>query len=205
MSCTSGLICWPIVAGQLGQKIVGVRNLCLCFALPMLIYAIANTFVNMQRLRNVVSGGELRLSNSHSYGGIAETFLQFSEYTSLALNVTFDHADESAEFETSLAGLEALLKGWLGVQMQMDARDVVCWLSGVGLGAMVVWKTMLRVLVRQRDAIPGSPLRDLCISTSCCCLSLCQLARHEGLVGSRYGIVSPTGEKPHTQVAVMAV
>jgi len=193
MSCVSGLLCWPILAGQLGQKIVGLRNLCLCFALPMLVFFLMNAFASA---RNLLGLGE--------YSEIAEgPHASRSDYFNFALNATSDDGENSS---ISFAALVVSIEGWLGVQMGMNVRDFILWLSGLGLGAGVVWKTMLRMLVRQRDAIPGSPLRDLCISTSCFCLSICQLARHEGLAGSRYGIVSPTGEKkPHARVAVMAV
>lgn len=50
--------------------------------------------------------------------------------------------------------------------------------------------------VRLRDAIPGSTVRDCCVSFWCCCCSTCQLARHEGLTYDNYGgVFSPTGEK----------
>mmetsp|Transcript_48538 Transcript_48538/g.109356 ORF Transcript_48538/g.109356 Transcript_48538/m.109356 type:complete len:574 (-) Transcript_48538:472-2193(-) len=172
MSCAAGGFCWPIVAGQLGQKVVGMRNLCVCFTLPMLMFVAVNSFLGIQRVR-VASDTELYIMK------------QRVTYAGLTVNGTFDGADDCA------------CKFWHGLW----------WLSGFGFGSLVIWDTMLRILVRQRDTIPGSPVRDLCVSlwTSCCCLSLCQLARHEGLVGGRYGVMSPTGEKQRTQVAVMAV
>ena len=59
----------------------------------------------------------------------------------------------------------------------MDGSIVMSFMFGVGL----TWMVVLRIIVRRRDAIPGSPFHDLCttIWTSLCCLSLCQLARHE--------------------------
>ena len=89
--------------------------------------------------------------------------------------------------------------------LDQNARYTLRYLFGFAFGAYVIWTATLRVVVRQREGIPGSPVRDLCISmwTSCCCLSLCQLARHERLFGGRYGILSPTGEKLGTRVAAM--
>ena len=74
-------------------------------------------------------------------------------------------------------------------------RDHMIWLLGLLIGGACVWLTLLRALVRIRDSIPGSALRDCCVTLCCCCCSVCQLARHEGLVQGQYGICSPTGQK----------
>lgn len=76
---------------------------------------------------------------------------------------------------------------------------VLCVLSG-GVWA---WGTLMRALVRKRDGIPGTPLRDFGVAACCFFCGVCQLARHEGLVKGKYNAVSPTGEKAH-QVARVA-
>ena len=180
MSCACTFFCWPIMAGQLGQKIVGARSMCLCFAIPMLVFAIVQvrfTFLRVLGESSLVSP-KLELELRPRLGLLG----------AVGNRTIVRGAGDSPESTSS------------------QTLGFICiWLIGFCCGISVLWDTMLRTLVRQRDAIPGSPLRDLCTSiwTSCCCLSLCQLARHEGLVGERYGVLSPTGEKPRAQVADM--
>ena len=69
-------------------------------------------------------------------------------------------------------------------------------MGGLLFGSVLVVLVFLRMLVRLRDGIRGSPLGDLIVAVFCTCCGMCQLARHEGLVAGRYGgLLSPTGEK----------
>ena len=90
-----------------------------------------------------------------------------------------------------------------GFQMKPPLKTRWDAIAGLCIGALILYYTMLRMLVRQRDGIPGSPLRDFCVALCCYCCGLCQLARHENLVAGQYGgLLSPTGEK---QAAIDAV
>jgi len=166
-SCVRVALCWPIVAGQLGQKIVRSRSLCKCFALPMLlVLALVELPLCLRAAARWARGGMGEAAPPHWHLGLS-----------------------TADEEPSSSGSRYLVDGRL--------------LAGLCFGALVLYYTLLRTLVRQRDGIPGSPLRDFCVALCCCCCGVCQLARHENLVAGQYGgFLSPTGEK---QVAIDTV
>ena len=47
--------CWPIVAGRLGEKVVGARNVGLCFTIPMLLFLLINNFCNFYRMQVILN------------------------------------------------------------------------------------------------------------------------------------------------------
>ena len=79
--------------------------------------------------------------------------------------------------------------------VEKEIRVRLLMVIGLLSGAVWVWAMLMRTLVRKRDGIPGSPLRDLSVAVCCFFCGVCQLARHEWLVKGKYNAVSPTGEK----------
>jgi len=78
-----------------------------------------------------------------------------------------------------------------------ETAEIFHHFVGMWVGVSFLFSILLQTMVRQRDGIPGSPLRDSCILISCYSCAMCQLARHEGLVLGKYDPLSPTGETSH--------
>jgi Cys-rich protein (TIGR01571 family) len=165
--CARVALCWPIIAGQLGQKLLRSRSLCKCFALSMLLALV------LVELPIFLRAARFALDSVGANSTLAPPFLQ----------------GEASLFDDS--------------DFEFPIRTRWDLIAGLCIGALILYYAMLRMLVRQRDGIPGSPLRDFCVALCCYCCGLCQLARHENLVAGQYGgLLSPTGEK---QVAIDVV
>ena len=203
-SCLCALFCWPILLGQMGQKVVRTPHLCLCFAIPMLLLGL---FLCELQLLSFMKRIIIRASSGDSVVlTLAEELITPDdddapqlEPREQQLGAVGRHASSSYEMYPLLERLNhtAPFEGMSSDRVieSSDRTSLSCLL----VGGVCMWATLLRTLVRQRDAIPGSPLRDFAITACCFFCGTSQLARHEGLVQGSYGVLSPTGEKVRTQ------
>ena len=181
MSCCGVTCCWPIFVSQLGQKLIGAKYLCACSVAPMLLGSIlmGSAFLWPMAVHNLLPTLADRMAR---VAGMDQ--------------ITLPHFPAN-KFREETAG-----PSWCDLNPeQCDARTkAVASLIGSLFGFCLLYTWFLRILVRQRDRIPGSPLKDFCVTLCCFCCGVCQLARHEGLVKGQYGILSPTGEKRYAVV-----
>lgn len=239
-SCVCTLCCWPILFGQLGQKIVRTRHLCSCFALTMLIALAMLTFFFRKTIlatddihavqsvhatpdllppgtaRHMIyeslrGDGSAQLNYLLSYDAGEPTMAADAASEMLPLLERFQQANGTLNGTVVLSVHE--LMGYRVRRIEDEKRrrlasrlfDNVVWLCGLMTGGVCVWITLLRALVRTRDGIPGSALRDCGVTMCCFFCGVCQLARHEGFVHGRYGMCSPTGEKVAVRGEALAV
>lgn len=191
LSCLCVVFCWPIIVGQLGQKIVRSRSLCTCFALPMLGFLL---LFEVPMLWNVATAPmRMQFMLASLPANQTPMRMQFMQ--------AYPPANQTARLVDSLRVI-----GWRAApgdqvvprrsELAPRRTEFMLWVAGQYFGAIVLFVFLLRTLVRLRDGIPGSPLRDFCVALFCSSCGICQLARHEGLVAGQYGgILSPTGEK----------
>ena len=178
LSCLRINICWPVVIGQLAQKVVRAPWLCFCVTMPMLVMALIYVFPSAISCLYWAYLWVVHLLDSPH--GHPEQF----------------HSTPSSEDKTYNA--ESVWR-----------ISLTTFVGALCFGVYLTLLTILRTLVRRRDGIPGSPPRDFCavLFGSCVCLSLTQLARHEGVALGNYHTLSPTGEKrkaASAQVEVMS-
>ena len=194
------LLCWPVLLGQLGQKILSAPHLCCCFALPMLAYVLLAYVLVTWDLLGAVDVPDVFITSAtnHTSLGALERARPLNDPPP---NLSHGLPSTGSSTESTSSTEMELRRAWRDERSSPNR----IWLFGLVLGAMCVWATLLRTTVRLRDAIPGSPLRDWGVAVCCCLCGVSQLARHEGLVHGAYGAFSPTGEKAVDRVEALAV
>ena len=200
-SCLCVLLCWPVVSGQLGQKIVRTSWLCFCFCVPMLFFLL---FLEVPLLKEIAILIPMRVEFFSSSN--ASSFSEFKDQARASTSEAHDLLAwrmRSRDWEEGDQNLEEGDHNW-SIPRLFDLNRFVplAFCNGIFL----MWLFLLRSLVRRRDNIPGSPLRDCCVSMCCWYCGMCQLARHEYGKYQPRALLSPTGEKEdRVRTLVLAV
>ena len=200
-SCLCVLLCWPVLTAQLGQKIVRSSWLCFCFGAPMLLFALLYQLpfvckllfqVPQQVAVAAVNATSYREFQLHMWGKLSSRLSKdlFTTLSDLSDPMIHLGSERAAEMDQAAAMDAALEHRNHTVMIGVKITAV-----GFGIGVLTLWSFLLRTLVRRRDTIPGSPLRDLCVSLFCWSCGMCQLARHEYGTYRPRALLSSTGDK----------
>ena len=138
-SCMCGFCCWPIIAGQLSQKILRSRGLCLCLALPMVALMIGAWAARAVWVAGVA---EYSANDADAGGAANATTTAVAQPSSMVMSQSQTGAltPSIAERPVRLGGQEC---------DQIDQLLIIVF--SFFCGACFMWLVLVRTIVRQRE------------------------------------------------------
>ena len=191
-SCFAACCCGPTVAGQLGEKVLKRRGMCLFFTFFMWICLVAKLFTAWYEAKCTLEP----CADSDTL--CREVVLDSGRFA-----LRYDEKTNTNSLVPIYANYSVTVESYEACQDAGESYSSWWWYTAVALTwawffGMCLLTTFVRSKIRRRDNIPPTVMAGL---DDCICATLCmpcvqaQIMRHEGMAKEKYHIFSQDGSR----------